>query len=238
MRNVAFLALGLALLRAPGERVSRSRRRADLARGRGVGRGRAPRLRRACCGKRAARPAGPARSPRSGADFVLPATVLLGYTLLVSLGHTHVGRPIPALVLPAHPLHGRARVLARARRGRRLRPRLRHRRPRDRPRGPLHLHLRGDVRPRARRGRAARRADDVDAGASRGRLHAPPEHDGARAPRHLRARRVGAEVALPAGPPARDRHGRRRAACLPPRAGASTLPPGAAPGRKPAGATP
>ena len=33
-------------------------------------------------------------------DFVLPATVLLGYTLLVSLGHTRVGRPIPALVLP------------------------------------------------------------------------------------------------------------------------------------------
>jgi len=34
------------------------------------------------------------------ADFVLPATVLLGYALLVSVGHTHPGRPIPALVLP------------------------------------------------------------------------------------------------------------------------------------------
>lgn len=33
-------------------------------------------------------------------DFVLPATVLLGYVLLVSLGHSRVGRPIPALVLP------------------------------------------------------------------------------------------------------------------------------------------
>jgi rod shape-determining protein MreD len=33
-------------------------------------------------------------------DLVLPATVLLGYTLLVSFGHTRIGRPIPALVLP------------------------------------------------------------------------------------------------------------------------------------------
>jgi rod shape-determining protein MreD len=34
------------------------------------------------------------------ADLLLPATVLLGYTLLVSFGHSRVGRPIPALVLP------------------------------------------------------------------------------------------------------------------------------------------
>lgn len=34
------------------------------------------------------------------ADLLLPATVLLGYVLLVSIGHTHLGRPIPALVLP------------------------------------------------------------------------------------------------------------------------------------------
>jgi rod shape-determining protein MreD len=34
------------------------------------------------------------------ADLVLPATVLLGYTVLVALGHPRVGRPIPALVLP------------------------------------------------------------------------------------------------------------------------------------------
>jgi rod shape-determining protein MreD len=33
-------------------------------------------------------------------DYVLPATVLLGYTILVALGHTRIGRPIPALVLP------------------------------------------------------------------------------------------------------------------------------------------
>jgi rod shape-determining protein MreD len=34
------------------------------------------------------------------ADFLLPATVLTGYVLLVSVGHAHLGRPIPALVLP------------------------------------------------------------------------------------------------------------------------------------------
>ena len=34
------------------------------------------------------------------ADFVLPATVLLGYSILVALGHSRIGRPIPALVLP------------------------------------------------------------------------------------------------------------------------------------------
>jgi rod shape-determining protein MreD len=34
------------------------------------------------------------------ADLILPATVLLGYTLLLALGHPRIGRPIPALVLP------------------------------------------------------------------------------------------------------------------------------------------
>jgi rod shape-determining protein MreD len=34
------------------------------------------------------------------ADFALPATVTAGYVLLVSFGHAHIGRPIPALVLP------------------------------------------------------------------------------------------------------------------------------------------
>jgi rod shape-determining protein MreD len=33
-------------------------------------------------------------------DRVLPATVLLGYVLLVSFGHAHVSRPCPGLVLP------------------------------------------------------------------------------------------------------------------------------------------
>jgi rod shape-determining protein MreD len=34
------------------------------------------------------------------ADLTLPATVLVGYTLLVAWGGARVGRPIPALVLP------------------------------------------------------------------------------------------------------------------------------------------
>jgi rod shape-determining protein MreD len=34
------------------------------------------------------------------ADLVLPAFVLLGYTLLVRVAHVHIGQPIPALVLP------------------------------------------------------------------------------------------------------------------------------------------
>jgi rod shape-determining protein MreD len=34
------------------------------------------------------------------ADWTLPATVLLGYALLVSATHARLGRPIPALVLP------------------------------------------------------------------------------------------------------------------------------------------
>jgi rod shape-determining protein MreD len=48
----------------------------------------------------------PRGAPRPGAittfraDLLLPATVLLGYTLLVTFGHSRIGRPIPALVLP------------------------------------------------------------------------------------------------------------------------------------------
>jgi rod shape-determining protein MreD len=34
------------------------------------------------------------------ADLLLPATVLLGYAILVSAAHARVGRPMPALVLP------------------------------------------------------------------------------------------------------------------------------------------
>jgi rod shape-determining protein MreD len=33
-------------------------------------------------------------------DFTLPATVLLGYVMLVSVAHAKMGRPIPAVVLP------------------------------------------------------------------------------------------------------------------------------------------
>jgi rod shape-determining protein MreD len=38
--------------------------------------------------------------PTFRADWLLPATVLLGYALLVHVARAHVGRPIPALVLP------------------------------------------------------------------------------------------------------------------------------------------
>jgi rod shape-determining protein MreD len=34
------------------------------------------------------------------ADLVLPATVLVGYVLLVTAGHARIGHPIPALTLP------------------------------------------------------------------------------------------------------------------------------------------
>jgi rod shape-determining protein MreD len=34
------------------------------------------------------------------ADFVLPATVLVGYAALVTVWHSHIGRPVPGLVLP------------------------------------------------------------------------------------------------------------------------------------------
>ena len=34
------------------------------------------------------------------ADVALPATVLLGYVLLTTQAHAHIGRPVPALVLP------------------------------------------------------------------------------------------------------------------------------------------
>jgi rod shape-determining protein MreD len=46
------------------------------------------------------RPGQPRTISTLRADLVLPATVLLGYALMVSVGRAHPGRPIPALVLP------------------------------------------------------------------------------------------------------------------------------------------
>jgi rod shape-determining protein MreD len=98
MRNVAFLALGLGLLVLQANVF----RTLD-----GVSPGVAVAL---WIGAFALDAAGmlsqPRGAPRPGAittfrvDFLLPATVLLGYTLLLSFGHPRVGRPIPALVLP------------------------------------------------------------------------------------------------------------------------------------------
>jgi rod shape-determining protein MreD len=99
MRNVAFLALGLGLLMlqanvfraldgvppAMAAAVWVAAIAADFARVLRQTRG---------------APGRPGAIAAFRADLVLPATVLLGYTLLVSFGHPRIGRPIPALVLP------------------------------------------------------------------------------------------------------------------------------------------
>jgi rod shape-determining protein MreD len=99
MRNVAFLALGLGLLVLQANTF----RVID-----GVSPGLAAALWALAFVVDAARMVRQARGApgRPGAiggfraDWLLPATVLLGYTCLVALGHPRVGRPIPALVLP------------------------------------------------------------------------------------------------------------------------------------------
>ena len=159
----------------------------------------------------AARPGSPAPSRSSGPTSSLPATVLSGYVAARVLGHAHVGRPIPALVLPlilfmgvheyslargaavAFVLGYATDVLGIA---------------------PVGLYtftyVATFVLARAAGVRLAAQTT-LDAGAAGRRLRAPSEHDGPRAPRHLRARRVGAALALPAGAAARDRHrGRSR----------------------------
>jgi rod shape-determining protein MreD len=104
MRNVAFLAIGLALLvvQANVFRVLDGVRpgaaswlwiiavwvaavAADVALALRTMRG---------------MPGHPRVIPTRRADLMLPATVLVGYALLVTVGHEHVARPIPALVLP------------------------------------------------------------------------------------------------------------------------------------------
>ncbi len=98
MRNVAFLALGLGLLTLQAN-VFRALDAVPL--GLAVAAWVAALLLDAAGMLRQ-----PRGAPRPGAittfraDLLLPATVLLGYTLLVSLGHPRIGRPIPALVLP------------------------------------------------------------------------------------------------------------------------------------------
>jgi rod shape-determining protein MreD len=99
MRNVAFLAAGLALLLLQAN-VYRAidNIRPDLAAVAWV-------LAVAVDVARTVRPmrAGPGHARALStlqADWSLPATVLLGYALLAQVAHAHVGRPIPALVLP------------------------------------------------------------------------------------------------------------------------------------------
>jgi rod shape-determining protein MreD len=45
-------------------------------------------------------PGHPRAIASSRADLALPATVLLGYAVLMNVVHAHLGQPIPALVLP------------------------------------------------------------------------------------------------------------------------------------------
>ncbi len=99
MRNVAFLGVGLALLllqdsvfrAVDGLRVGLAVAAWALAAGIDVAR-----MLRQMGGA----PGHPRAVATFRADWTLPATVLLGYALLVSVAHAHVGRPIPALVLP------------------------------------------------------------------------------------------------------------------------------------------
>lgn len=98
MRNVAFLALGLGLLVLQAN-VFRALDGVPI----GVA---IAAWVAALVLDAAAMRSQPRGAPRPGAittfraDLLLPATVLLGYTVLVSLGHPRIGRPIPALVLP------------------------------------------------------------------------------------------------------------------------------------------
>jgi rod shape-determining protein MreD len=99
MRNVAFLAVGLALLIVQANVF----RVLD-----GVRPGLAALIWVAAVAADVARTLRQVRASSGHArvittfraDLMLPATVLFGYTLLVTMGHVHVGRPIPALVLP------------------------------------------------------------------------------------------------------------------------------------------
>jgi rod shape-determining protein MreD len=99
VRNVAFLAVGLVLLvlQANVFRVIDGIRPSIAAGAWGV-----------AIAIDVARTVHPMRSFPGSAralstfrpDWSLPATVLLGYALLANVAHAHVGRPIPALVLP------------------------------------------------------------------------------------------------------------------------------------------
>jgi rod shape-determining protein MreD len=99
MRNVAFLALGIGLLMLQAN-VFRALDGVPmwLAAGAWVAAAAldTARMLRQTRGA----PGRPGAIAAFRADLVLPATVLLGYTMLVALGHPRVGRPIPALVLP------------------------------------------------------------------------------------------------------------------------------------------
>ncbi len=99
MRNVAFLALGLGLLVLQAntfrviDGVSPGLAAALWVLALVMDAGRMVRQARGAPGR-------PGAIGGFRADWLLPATVLLGYTCLVTLGHPRIGRPVPALVLP------------------------------------------------------------------------------------------------------------------------------------------
>ena len=96
MRNVAFLAAGMGLLLLQGN-IFRA-----LDGMTQWGAGAVWMVALVLDGARMIRRGtGPARSVAVfRADLLLPATVLLAYVLLASVGHARAARPIPALVLP------------------------------------------------------------------------------------------------------------------------------------------
>lgn len=95
MRHVSFLAAGLGLLVLQANTF----RLLD-----GLGRGVAITLWLVALVVDGMRTLREQRTSRSvafmRADLLLPATVLLGYALLSTSWHEHLGRPVPALVLP------------------------------------------------------------------------------------------------------------------------------------------
>ncbi len=97
MRNVAFLALGLGLLVLQAN-VYRALDGVPVWLAVVVWL--AAVLAEATRGLRQQRGGRPGAIAAFRADLILPATVVLGYSLLVAFGHGKSGRPIPALVLP------------------------------------------------------------------------------------------------------------------------------------------
>jgi len=99
VRNVAFLGVGLALLIA---QANVFRAFDGTSTGLGIAVFLAAVLLDVTQMVRAMRivPGHPRAIATFRADLTLPGAVLLGYTLLVGAAHAHVGRPIPALVLP------------------------------------------------------------------------------------------------------------------------------------------
>jgi rod shape-determining protein MreD len=99
MRNVAFLALGLGLLMLQAN-VFRALERVPVGIAVAVWLAALAFDAASMMGQSRGAPGRPGVIAAFRPDLVLPATVLLGYTLAVGYGHANIARPIPALVLP------------------------------------------------------------------------------------------------------------------------------------------